>query len=234
MKKVIIIGNSHAGTIGRALEGLPAGYLSSRNLAITVLAIKDAQDNLICEDGQLKPTNGDTSFYLHQQTGKYRIALSEFDIVVSYGGKLMANPDGWISHIEDMISNQFSMACLEQSHIDEIELTPSMKLLKSIKSDGSYTGKFVQVPSPVVNQEHWLIRTKKETLPDYMDFIEGIYRNYFHQLNTDIIFLPRDLLAPNGYSIASRYKKDVKGDFHHLNDDGGKLVATTLVNSIAS
>ena len=232
MKKVCILANSHIGAVTRGMSLLPDSDIDHSNNHLDFYRFFNLQGNLYYEDGFLKPKNGDISYYLHHDFGKYHINLQDYDCVVSYGGRLMSNPDGWIQHVKDYLSGDYSSAVMRQSHIDDIESSQAVSLLKDIARSKVYTGKIMILPSPVTNERHWAFSHLKAVIPKYMDYIENIYQEYF--LNTAIQFspLPRALLSDNGYAVNECYKTDADKDFMHLNDRGGALVAQKLIKLI--
>jgi hypothetical protein len=233
MKKICILANSHIGAVTRGMKQLPNSNIEHVTKRIDFYRFFNLQGNLYYENGLLKPKNGDMSYYLHQDFGNYHINLQDYDCVVSYGGRLMSNPDGWIQHVKDYVSDQYSSAVLHQSHIDDIESSQAVMLLKDIAASNVYTGKIIIIPSPIPNEMHWAFNPLKTVIPEYMDYIENIYQDYFSHTPIEFSALPRELLSENGYAVHARFKTDTPKDFMHLNDSGGALVAHKLINLIA-
>tara|TARA_R110001583_G_scaffold39556_2_gene126518 strand:+ start:8439 stop:9170 length:732 start_codon:yes stop_codon:yes gene_type:complete len=235
MKRICIIGNSHAGTIRRAFDNLPKDYLEEKNLQVTIHSILDLHEHLYLDKHYLRTSNGDVSFFLHKNTGKYNIDLSQYDCIVSYGGGLMANPQGWSQHVKDYQSGRYSRAALLQSHIDDINESHAVKLLtKIINASFNFQHEIIVLPSPVSNESHPDLKLITTDIPDYMDYIEDIYHKHFKSQLISFLSLPRQLLAQNGFSISRKYKKEVANDHLHLNDDGGKIVATLLLEHLTN
>jgi hypothetical protein len=230
VKKICILANSHIGAVTRGMTLLPEHNIEQINHHLDFYRYFDLQGNLYYENGLLKPKNGDVSYYLNHDFGKYHINLQEYDCVVSYGGRLMSNPDGWIQHVKDYVSGRYSSAVLRQSHIDDIQSNDAVKLLKDIANSQAYTGQIIILPSPVPNEQHWAYSSVKESLPEYMDYVENIYKGFFSTTALSFSALPRELISGNGFAVNSQFKVDTEKDFMHLNDSGGLIVAKKLMN----
>lgn len=234
MKKIGILANSHIGAVTRGMKLLPESSVSQSNDQLDFYRFLNLQGNLYFEDGLLKPKNGDISYYLHHDFGKHHINLQQYECIVSYGGRLMANPDGWIEHVKDYVSGRYSSAVLRQSHVDDIESSQAVKLLKDIANSHMFEGKIIILPSPVPNEKHWAFSpVKKHQIPTYMDFIEDIYQEYFANTAIQFVTLPRELISDNGYAVKECYRAGTEKDFMHLNDQGGSLVAQKLMAILA-
>jgi hypothetical protein len=232
MKKVLIIGNSHAGTVRRAFEKLPQNTFVDLGIDITTCAIQFLHDNLYYEKGLLRTNDGNTSYYLHRDTGKHHINLNDFELILSYGGGLMSNPVAWNNHVLEFISGRYSGASIKQSHIDCIENSAVIKMLSPALQTNTGKYKIVCIPSPVPNQLHWQLKNINAMLPDYMDFVETIYAEYFSKRDIGFAPLPRELIAENGFAVDKRFKKETAEDFIHLSDLGGAIVAKHIIETI--
>jgi hypothetical protein len=230
MKKICVLANSHIGAVTRGMGLLQESEVSQFSERIDFYRFYNLQGNLYYKDGLLKPKNGDISYYLHLNFGKYHINLDDYDCVVSYGGRLMSNPDGWIQHVKDYVSGRYSSAVLRQSHIDDIEVSQAVKLMSDISNSDVYKGKSLILPSPIPNEKHWGFKSVKSQIPEYMDYIESIYQDYFSKTAMQFSTLPRELLSDNGYAVDARFKVDTEKDFMHLNNLGGSIVASKLLS----
>ena len=230
MKKVCILGNSHIGALIRGMNTLPEKSEFALTHKVDFFRGEALQSNLYYEKGLLKPKNGNASYYLHKESGKHHIDLSAYDCVISYGGRLMANPDGWVNHVKDYVSDRYSSAVLRQSHIDDLESAQATLLFQAIANSDTYTGKLIVMPSPIPNEKYWGFNPLKIVIPAYMDYVEGIYTEYFSTTPISFAALPRDLLGESGYGLSTRFKVNREGDFMHLNDEGGAIVAKNLLS----
>jgi hypothetical protein len=232
--KICLLGNSHVGVVKLALEKWYARLLKNAEVQIDALVYFNFVGELTFDSGNIIAKTDEVANYINKEIGRPQIPVDDYDYIILYGNRLMANPQGWIDHIKDETSNNYSKACLEQSHIDDIEQSCSMKLLNEIEKQAYSLDKFIVLPAPVPSELHYEFKALATKPKQYIETVNQLYQSYFKKRGIAFQLLPNSLIAENGYSTSKRFRQLKEDDYMHLNKEGGRVVASGILQKLAT
>lgn len=258
MKKVLIFGDSHVGSIYSAHKkckiksDFDICFLPSPGPVVNYLEFKENSLRLLpppeswpISSRQTQKTfqewyDAQKNRFLKESGGSTSINLRLYDSIVIYGGNIfpVTNFKWWeLTYLSELYSYGLCSEILEK----KINKSIGYKWLNSLSNYIRGGGHVYMVLNPYLNEEglegnleSYLDLTTLSQTPDDVDInnLFLIYKNLF--LRYGVKFIPPPLELFGLKAVKSQFKSNNPMDFSHLNFSGASLVLKKIVSEIGS
>ncbi len=250
--RVLVLGNSHAASLARAWRDAPKAGLQMEFLAATGLGLEKIIEvdrtlgRLVFQKHRLNVVRA--AKHLIRPPGQSNanfVELNGYDRIVVYGLQLLTGRlpgilgdlgegDGgqkWFNVLEDS-RGRFSDSAWDAACREFARDTGHYRFAESLAPE--IRAKTISLPCPFPINEHPRAKAASQCDRERVDQALILMKKEMDGLGVRFSHLPASLTDPTGYLSAAEYRKDLIGDFVHLNAKGSNevlsFVAGLLVN----
>lgn len=251
--KILIVGNSHVGSLKRAWDIVKPDYSSQYELHFAAARGKSLE-NAIIEDGKLFSENPHVSKSLEYTYGKETVDFKELmpDRVLVYGCGLVFSR--FLKTYRSFEKGHYSEKCKDIALYDAYRTACGFHLAHKIQKNYRKSGRIlVTAPAPAeeklaTNTEKYIETDQQEMeVNEISDLVNFSNKSFFEKFGLRYVLQPEETMAENytltlhKYSVGSKVlevgkKNDSKihnqADRNHMNDEFGKLYLEALFSKL--
>ncbi len=221
--RVIIIGNSHVPVLSNRykkhpLPNIDMTFFTKAGMYFFPSLEIDKRGVLVSDDAEVVERIADA--------GLKDVPLSDFDVVIVYGGSLRSRGMGrkWAFKLRDS-KRALSAEVREIADRGYVEGTAHFQFLKKLKSVGILEKtRCISMPSPFPNEAAPFMESVPNIDKSYIQGLENRIQRMVEELGVEYLDTPEILKTESGFTTRRAFKKERVDDFAHLNSAGGQLV----------